>query len=606
MHVQPGLGGPSGGVRLVYAIFEGGGAKGITHIGALKALERENLAVAGAAGSSAGAIIAALVAVGYTADELFAEDGSRHILSDRQKTPVDLLGRIAWQRFRLLRLIAGIVVLPVLILIIGAHWPLGGFLVPGLAAIWILLAWARGHRKRSAAALLGLVLLASAWWAATAFLSQEQIWRSALLASGVATAVLIFLAWPLFSRWGLFTSQNMRVLLNDVIREKLKQHYVANGRDPKKVPEQVRFRHIDPAAVPQCIPLKIIVSEVRSGAAVVFDQFHEDYRNAVIADAVAASSAIPFVFESPKVEGAPSDGAPIFVDGGLVSNLPAWSFRKEKRALEREVGGPPVPIVAFTLNEGIAQRVAKPSLGAFVRSVMSTGIFGSQKVVQEFVGDLVVVPLPSPLGTLDFACTRAEAVEAYRAGQTKAGETLAKQRLVAGLTAGALNHVLDSIRPMIVANRTAANLPMPRLRLNVVDPVDDVHTAFRVAAAIGMEGDPDDRLELDARNDVAPRAFRNRTPLIALLKGRPAADLVMTKYEHALVAKDVESVICIPVASRAGGVPERVLCLDSSDSLQAEFADTSFMNHLQRVAEVTLRSKIEDAAASAVARARES
>lgn len=53
-----------------FGIFEGGGAKGLAHVGALKAIENR-VQFIGVSGSSAGAIIAALVAVGYTADELF-------------------------------------------------------------------------------------------------------------------------------------------------------------------------------------------------------------------------------------------------------------------------------------------------------------------------------------------------------------------------------------------------------------------------------------------------------------------------------------------------------------------------------------------------------
>jgi NTE family protein len=45
-----------------FAIFEGGGAKGLAHVGALKAAESRNLEFIGVAGASAGAIIAALVA----------------------------------------------------------------------------------------------------------------------------------------------------------------------------------------------------------------------------------------------------------------------------------------------------------------------------------------------------------------------------------------------------------------------------------------------------------------------------------------------------------------------------------------------------------------
>ena len=55
-----------------YCIFEGGGAKGIAHIGALRALEDAKLDFAGFAGTSAGAIVAALAAAGYSSRELMS------------------------------------------------------------------------------------------------------------------------------------------------------------------------------------------------------------------------------------------------------------------------------------------------------------------------------------------------------------------------------------------------------------------------------------------------------------------------------------------------------------------------------------------------------
>src|SRR4051812_11447494 len=57
-----------------FGIFEGGGAKGLAHIGALKAAEEDRVNFVGVGGTSAGAIVAALVAAGYTADELFLPD----------------------------------------------------------------------------------------------------------------------------------------------------------------------------------------------------------------------------------------------------------------------------------------------------------------------------------------------------------------------------------------------------------------------------------------------------------------------------------------------------------------------------------------------------
>src|SRR5262245_55620561 len=59
-----------------FGIFEGGGAKGLAHIGALKSAEERKIRFVGVAGSSAGAIVASMVAAGYTASELFDPDNA--------------------------------------------------------------------------------------------------------------------------------------------------------------------------------------------------------------------------------------------------------------------------------------------------------------------------------------------------------------------------------------------------------------------------------------------------------------------------------------------------------------------------------------------------
>lgn len=53
-------------------VMSGGGAKGLAHIGVIKALEEENIPIDYAAGTSMGAIVAALYAMGYSPDEMIA------------------------------------------------------------------------------------------------------------------------------------------------------------------------------------------------------------------------------------------------------------------------------------------------------------------------------------------------------------------------------------------------------------------------------------------------------------------------------------------------------------------------------------------------------
>jgi SMODS-associated NUDIX domain/Patatin-like phospholipase len=53
-----------------YAIFQGGGVKGIALVGALEVAEKQRIEFAAVGGASAGAIVAALYAAGYTASEM--------------------------------------------------------------------------------------------------------------------------------------------------------------------------------------------------------------------------------------------------------------------------------------------------------------------------------------------------------------------------------------------------------------------------------------------------------------------------------------------------------------------------------------------------------
>jgi len=55
------------------AVFEGGGVKGIGLVGAVSEIEKAGYEFENLAGTSAGAIVAALLAVGYNAQEMKVE-----------------------------------------------------------------------------------------------------------------------------------------------------------------------------------------------------------------------------------------------------------------------------------------------------------------------------------------------------------------------------------------------------------------------------------------------------------------------------------------------------------------------------------------------------
>ena len=84
-------------------VFEGGGVKGIAYAGALGTLDEAGIlsGITAVAGTSAGAITAALVAVGYTADELRATMTALDLRSfedGRLEGPVRLVEHYGWYR----------------------------------------------------------------------------------------------------------------------------------------------------------------------------------------------------------------------------------------------------------------------------------------------------------------------------------------------------------------------------------------------------------------------------------------------------------------------------------------------------------------------------
>ena len=76
------------------AVFQGGGVKGIGLVGAVAAVEKAGYEFVNVAGSSAGAIISALLAVGYNSEELRVELKKLDYTKLKQKNFLDKLGTL--------------------------------------------------------------------------------------------------------------------------------------------------------------------------------------------------------------------------------------------------------------------------------------------------------------------------------------------------------------------------------------------------------------------------------------------------------------------------------------------------------------------------------
>lgn len=345
----------------VLVAFQGGGARGIAHIGALQALEEWTLAegsvdedplrpeIAGVAGTSAGAIIAALVAARYSANEIFDPGKRQHLLErvaeGRYQQPKRLFTRRGWWRIAFVRLIAAMV---------------------GKRIFWFK--WIGGL------AVLGLV----AWWVAPIV---GLPWQAKALS--VVVALSIALTVVRYAR-GLAPLTAVRAVVDEALLAASLPGDIA-GKD-------VTFLKLAEAGG---LPLKIIATNVTTKTIQVFSAQHTP--DIAVADAVCASICLPFVFPPYKISVMAGQVSTQhrFVDGGVLSNLPLWSF-DEERTLD-----PDLWTIGFSLNTGEARtHVSKKS--SWLSGMIDAVVSGPSEIHARAMPGLMVVPIPTSLRLLDF------------------------------------------------------------------------------------------------------------------------------------------------------------------------------------------------------------
>lgn len=263
----------------LFAVFEGGGIKGIAHVGALARFHQEkSLQFKGYAGTSAGAIVAALAAVGYQARKpwtppAFLAPFDLNMVMDRLNF-VKLLGpapvpfnelRFAVDSFR-----------KALPRLIDAGQEFQRLVT---ARTWKQLCTVRTLRRKYSAEL--------------------------------KTLLELFKLFQGFSvKKGMYHTDTLLTSLRDYLRYP----------DPHSKSGKLTFHSL---YKDKHTFLKLVATDLGDPEPRVFGPDHS--RNVEIASAVQASISIPLFF-CPFVE-----GSNLLVDGGLRSNYPLWIFEDERR-----------------------------------------------------------------------------------------------------------------------------------------------------------------------------------------------------------------------------------------------------------------------------------
>lgn len=504
-----------------FGIFEGGGAKGLAHIGALKvAQEERSITFRGVAGTSAGAIVAALVAAGYSANELY-------VLKQPSPETEILLGQI--YSLEQAKKKKGLFDLDYVNEFFQTDWQSLKKIQDDFKKTF--------HGKGPVPT-----------WASMPFFYMKHF---AVLENAR-------------KKKGFLSTDSFTIWLDKLLIKKFQQNNI-HCTDPNY---RVLFRDIP-------IPLKIIATNLTKREILVFSQ--QNTPNIPVSDAVSCSISIPGVF-SPKIldsntkqlrTNTNEEGNTIqVVDGFLVSNFPAWVFD-----IERARVGPTVPTFGFRLVDPSGEKKENDLLD-YLGRLSGTLLGGNTELETREVDSLFVIPLEVQVDALKFDLSRSEADSLYKDGEKGIRDFFnenfgtgnpEKVRLLLEQACKLMKYEIKKVKPGLSDDfhlRACVFLPLgknqDRLRLFY-------HSGFKPE-------DTDDRLELAPGMRGVGECWVNKEPIICDLKA-PEIDpswVPLNKYQQKLILSELRSLRCNPILKKSNLIG--VLAFDSKENLIEIFA----------------------------------
>ncbi len=486
-----------------YAVFQGGGAKGYAHVGALKAAEDRHIDFRKVAGTSAGAIVAALSAAGYEADEIYNPDappgargifeiGPEQLLDETEYARIDKLGkkigrfqRKGNERPGLFRRSVGKLFLSL------ARRPWGLWLLQILVLLWA------GRDIRTLFRVFGLT---------DTQLLEEWIEGALAAKTGIV------------NRRITFVDLGMR--------------------------------------------LKVIAANLTTGELRIFGEAGDE--DLSVSKAVAASACYPIFFRPAII------GDDLFVDGGLVSNLPAWVFDEDRDDDEAFL-----PTFGFRLvNDALIPGPPgnpKSAMG-FAKRLFQTSAFGAAKLEERAIRDYYAIDLSAPIETLSFDDLSWKAPDLVRNGRNcvldffkeRIGpQDPERMRLVLRALVGELLDYYDEWR------RDG------RIRASIVLPQEGGRRA-RTTYSFRMETDGDDRLSVRIGGFGVGTCFERREPVYISHLKLCAGEARANKYEMTARPPDINYSYAIPIFDdpdewtrkpRQRSMPFAVLVIDKTEPI---------------------------------------
>lgn len=504
-----------------FVAFSGGGAKGLVHVGALQALEDRDVHFAGLAGTSAGAIVAALAAAGFRARELVDPDTGATVLERLAEidpalaSATGIFGPGGWLKIRLFRWCLRHSKLA--LLLVGLLWA-----TPPLGAVWL---WRDGGTTALAVWLTGWLGLA---------LLVVWIWRMLL--------------------GGLTDLRRFREAIGRLLQERL---------FPDEPDRIVRMSDFGAHGRP---PLKIVSANLSARRLHLFSP--EKTPETPVADAVAASICLPVIFRPWVLDG------DLHVDGGIVSNLPAWPF-DEERELD-----PEALTIAVEIEEARTAEES-PSRFGWLSAAVRTALSGSGELNVRVAGPAEQLALPTRLDLLDFDVAKTDALKEVREVAAAAGLRLDKRlfrlpEIYRNACQVAQALAVDGL------DFNPGGAGGPRVRVAVGRLERGYWRSLRMSHSVGFESDPDEFMLVPLEGSVAGAAWADRESRIEVHPLSPGLDLPgpANRQRRKSRLQNLAWVMCIPILD-GDGEPRLLIQLDGNSPLPQTAATAAALTSVE-------------------------
>jgi predicted acylesterase/phospholipase RssA len=389
-------------------------------------------------------------------------------------------------------------------------------------------------------------------WISDAMKIRSAMWR---------TYVGLFLIWAftplafrkhrhlmqsLFRHLGFTTTSGFREFLDQALRAKLN----VPGDRP------VRFSDLS-------IPLKVIAADLVSEEIVVFPRSQDD----CVAEAVVASASFPIFFRPTLLEDL------VLVDGGILSNRPAWVFDQERKASVEVTQTFCFLLVDQPIVAGEAKKNSRPrSILEFVFKLARTTISGRKHLETRGIPDLYSVEVAASTGALSLREAFQNAPLLVEQGRRDA--TLFFSKLIGPRDPATMKRALELLSASVYQVLNEGVGPGD-IRCSILVQGDDSarlsYASYQPSADYGVF------VNMDSPGPAA--SFRLRQPVLTLIDAIPpeARENPVNKYEHALRAREVRLVYSVPVFANGDdwekteaterSNPIAVLCISATEDV---------------------------------------